>query len=249
MDFSRKLDRQYYLQKTNIQAAAIHKETFSEFKNKHKNASVVVCGCGPTFNMYSPIENAIHIGVNRAFLNEKIDFNYLFIQDYLRGENDDMENVANYKKDSCTKFYGIIPEFRRNQLKDLLTPISNQEICKANARPFILEDAVCRNWAQYLEIEPIGDFKGSIFSALQFALYTNPAKLYIVGCDCSDVGHFHAERADVKNSNNLSYQMKSWILFADFAKKYYPQTEIISINPVGLKGLFKDSYKQGEVNI
>ena len=28
----------------------------------------------------------------------------------------------------------------------------------------------------------------------------------------------------------------------EFARQYYPETEIISINPVGLKGLFIDQY-------
>ena len=29
-----------------------------------------------------------------------------------------------------------------------------------------------------------------------------------------------------------------------FARQYYPETEIISINPVGLRGLFKDVYTE-----
>lgn len=29
-----------------------------------------------------------------------------------------------------------------------------------------------------------------------------------------------------------------------FAKQYYPDTEIFSVNPVGLKGLFKDMYTE-----
>ena len=45
-------------------------------------------GCGPSVKKYQPIKDAIHIGVNRAFLNDSYDLDYLFIQDYLKGEND-----------------------------------------------------------------------------------------------------------------------------------------------------------------
>ncbi len=33
-----------------------------------------------------------------------------------------------------------------------------------------------------------------------------------------------------------------------FAKTYYPETEIISVNPVGLKGLFHDVYTESYLN-
>ena len=39
------------------------------------------------------------------------------------------------------------------------------------------------------------------------------------------------------NVISLWYQLKK------FARVFYPDTEIISINPVGLKGIFKDEYK------
>ena len=36
----------------------------------------------------------------------------------------------------------------------------------------------------------------------------------------------------------------SYARLKTFADQYYPDTEIISINPVGLKGLFKDIYTE-----
>ena len=99
-----------------------------------------------------------------------------------------------------------------------------------------------------MEYEPIGDWKGCVFSALQFALYTNPKEIYLVGCDCSDQGHFHTERIEVENSSTLSYQYTSWQFFQEYVSRYFPHTEIISVNPVGLKGMFKDVYTQSFVN-
>ena len=236
-----KIANLYYLQKSNLQAATIHPHTFLEYRGINTNKSVAVIGCGPTLKYYTMLKDVYHIGVNRAFLAKNVKLDALFIQDFLLSDSDDMSLANDYRRDKCTKFYGIIPEHRFSQLKNVKR-LSNQDICNANAKIFMLEDAKCHNFAQHLEIEPIGDFCGCIFSALQFALFTNPKKLYLIGCDCSNLGHFHQERQCVVNGSDLSYQFESWKLFKQFADKFYPGTEIISVNPVGLAGLFNDIY-------
>ena len=245
--FKKRQDLYYYLQKSNIQAAAIHPKTFLPYKGIHTNKSVVVVGCGPTLQYYEPIETTIHVGVNRVFFNENLNLDYLFIQDYLKGEND-MSLANSYHPNTCAKFYGILPENRYNQCKKVLKRINISDIISAKAKPYIIEDAVRRNWANLLEVEPIGDWTGCIFSALQFVLYTNPKKIYLVGCDCSKTGHFYEERGDVINGTDLSYQYKSWLELKEHLKRYYSDTEIITINPVGLKGMFKDLYTQSYVD-
>ena len=44
-----------------------------------------------------------------------------------------------------------------------------------------------------------------------------------------------------KNNKPL---LDKWEEIKAFALTYYPETEIISINPVGLKGIFKDVYQK-----
>ncbi len=234
--------RFYYIQKSNIQAAVIHPQTFGGYKNKYHGQSVVLVGCGPSLKKYNPIQDVIHIGVNRAFMYDKINLDYLFIQDYLKGEND-MDLANAYNPETCIKFYGILPDFRNAQVKRIIRKLSNQDICEANANTYIIEDCFTRKFAQHLEWEAIGDLGGCIFSALQFALYTNPQKIYLVGCDCSSDGHFHKENSDV--GIDLSPQKNMWISLSGYLETYYPHTQIISVNPVGLKGLFEDYY-QGE---
>lgn len=237
----------YYLQKTNILAAHIHPKTFGEYRNIHNGKKVAIIGCGPTLKNYYQLKDTIQIGVNRSFLNQNIKLDYLFIQDRLEH---DMDAANEYLPYSCKKFYGIIPELRFSKLKKDILQISNQDICNANANIYIIEDKVRNNWANNLEIEPVGDWCGSVFSALQFALYTNPTHIYIVGCDCTSNGHFYAEKTSIfKNKNlDLTYQKKTWLLLKNIISNLYPKTEIISVNPVGLKGLFKDVYTQSYVD-
>lgn len=102
---------------------------------------------------------------------------------------------------------------------------------------YIMEDICCHNIASDLSREPIGDFSETPFSALQFILYAHPKRLYLVGWDCSSGYAYNKPNA----INPANYQID--ILknnFLPFINLNYPDIEIISINPIGLKGVFKD---------
>ena len=84
-----------------------------------------------------------------------------------------------------------------------------------------------------------------IFRAIHFALFTRPKKVLLVGCDCAATEHFNG-------FPYLSYEERSmipqWIYgfknVRRFVSLHYPDTEIVSINPVGLKGMFHDIYTE-----
>ncbi|MCD7780641.1 MAG: hypothetical protein LUH05_08225 [Candidatus Gastranaerophilales bacterium] len=109
---------------------------------------------------------------------------------------------------------------------------------RANAIPFLQEDVFGNKWAVDLENEPLGDFGGFVFSALQFILWTNPDKIYIAGCDCNS-GYAYDNKSLLSDHSG---KVNGFRKFKDFASRMYPETEIISVNPIGLKGMFKDLY-------
>ena len=99
----------------------------------------------------------------------------------------------------------------------------------------------------------IGNMPNIALSAMQIALFTNPSTLFIVGCDASQ-GHFvqpeslsgdrvKKHETDIKKSVSGDMTIKKWMEVKEFADAFYPDTEIVSVNPVGLKGLFKDVYQ------
>ena len=96
-----------------------------------------------------------------------------------------------------------------------------------------------------IDREPFGDFNSIVFSAMQFILWCHPKRVYIVGCDCSLGGYFNS-----KEQNTFcvpaTEMVNRWKNLRDFANKYYPDVEIVSVNPVGLKGVFKDFYQRKE---
>ena len=98
-----------YIEEELIATSILHKETFLPYKNLcNGEKDVVVCGAGPTLNKYKPIEGAIHIAVNRAFLFDKVDFDFIFAQDF-EGINMVEEQLINYRKGKCIKFLGTQP--------------------------------------------------------------------------------------------------------------------------------------------
>lgn len=111
----------------------------------------------------------------------------------------------------------------------------------------------------------VNHFSG--LGAGQFLLYTGVKKIYLVGTDATVAldneerspygGHssaFAAEHSQFTEpvagyffSNECSsspdpHFLQWWIDFKEHAEDEYPDVEIISINPVGLKGVFEDVY-------
>lgn len=226
---------EYLDKKTNIlnSVQSTHREVFSPFKNKYPDKEIVLMATGPTLKKYLPIENALHIGVNNAYKFQAVKLDFLFIQDVL-GLKDQMEDINAYGLGQCHKFYG-----------DVLfcdhCAIPESDVIKANAKryytggmgsPFLHDIASCL----------MPDFGSVVFPALSFALYTNPKRIYLVGCDCSELGYFDSSNPNVSPSlkHDMPRILEGWDSFKSFAEHFYPETEIISINPIGLKGLFKD---------
>lgn len=232
--------------KTLIQCQNLHKETFSPYKNIFLNMDVVLVASGPTAKFYSPIEGAIHVGVNNACLLDNVELDYLFCQDFYM-DDEKRKAIINYRKGECKKFFGRIPEnrmreCRKNKATQHVRRCTKKFIIEADALEYYVYDLYRNNIAIDIENEPL--HAGSVaFSALQFILHTHPSKIYIVGCDCSS-GFFY--KSDIKFNNNGL--IRYWKEFKQYIDEFYPDIEVVSINPVGLKGLFIDEYTDNYLN-
>lgn len=228
-----------------ISTAYLHRETFLPFKNKHQNEKVALVGCGPSLNYFTPVKNVYYCGLNRAFLFDKIKFDYLFAIDNwgLVGMLDDFINY----NPKCIKFIG-------DQNRDLAgSQIPESSALKIDCLRYkTTVPGMDMKIAYDLSCEPLGQFCSVSFHALQFLMYTNPKTIYLIGIDCNiaTAGHFKGQTVGnfTKMKFNDKYAVEVYKMFKDFAQEYYPETEIISINPVGLKGVFKDVYTEEYLN-
>lgn len=97
-----------------------------------------------------------------------------------------------------------------------------------------------------IEHYPLMDFGSVAFGAFHFALYTGAQKILLVGIDNKLSGYFTKEhRQDFLMTENI---LRGWRKVKTFCDIYYPNVEIISVNPVGLKGIFKDVYTNSYLN-
>lgn len=220
-----------------------HNETFRKYKGINRGKDIVVIATGPSFNDYKPIENTINIGVNKAIFSNKVNLDYFFAIDYYvtKPYLKDLIKYTNVKK-----FYGIMPlrPYGYKRVDNSIQIIPEDIIMEQGAEKFYVYQKFPINPCRFntdIDKTWLVDGGSSIFSAMQFALYTIPKRIYIVGCDCSS-GHF-----DGKKTGDYSHMIKTWKELKKFADVFYPDTEIISVNPVGLKGIFTDLY-QGEEN-
>ena len=223
----------------NFPAATLHQEVFPKYRNIHAGEEIVIVGAGPTLDEYTPIPNTIHIGVNKTFLCEKLKLDYLFIQDRF----EDIQDAADeYRLGECKKFYGYHPH-------PLVRSVPAASEKQAHAERYFVEDLPANDPSPFpfppdISRAPLGTFSSVIFPALQFALWTHPKRIYLVGCDCSSLGHCSGITS--KTSAGTKFPLATerllygWQKMKDFVEKFYPDVEIVSVNPVGLKGMFID---------
>lgn len=230
----------------NLSTFYLHSQTFPPFKRIHEGSNLYLVASGVSADRVIGNEeitrdpNGVYIGVNRAFQigNYAFNFDYMFIQDYSGKTQEYIDELDEYRGYECQKFYGLTTEWSYDPERT----IPESHAIKANALRYRTDWAQIEGFepqfAYDLATQPLGCFGSIVFPALQFALWTHPSRIYLIGCDCTTGGYAY----DKKDKNFLVPEriIAAYKKFKAFAHKYYPDIEIISINPVGLKGLFKD---------
>ncbi len=239
--------RSYRINSYLFAASKVNSNTFSKYKDCNLGKEIVLCGAGPTFKKYIPLQNVKHVALNRALLNEKIKFD-CFIADDWDGVNFMQEHLQNY---NCLKFFG-------HQIGSYDREIPESFARKCNAERYYTDSFMVENGYKSvpvtdIDVLPVGNMPNIALSALQIILYTNPKKIYLGGCDASSDGHYTesivSEEQRKKHNKDLKMAVSGenvlncWKKLKAFIDTFYPDIEIVSINPVGLKGLFKDCYQ------
>ena len=214
-----------------------HRETFTKYKNRHVGEEVVLVASGPTLNHFEPIRDCVYVGVNKVLLYEKVHFDYLFFQDFAHLQAHEILDLMG-KYAGAKKFYGILQDTIR---QDWIVPES-AAIRDQAERYYVISQWKYPpvHFTYDIANEPFGDCGSVSFAALQFILWTNPRRIYLVGQDVTTT--YFDRSASFMGPSNISNQLRGWKAMVKFANTYYPNTEIVSINPVGLKGMFRDMY-------
>lgn len=204
------------------------------YRGKYKDQDISLVGCGQSILHYKAIPSIYHAAVNRAFLCEKIRFDFLFVQDDL---GEEMCSAVRYRGSECLKFLGKIDKnvYEQQWVKDLrIHPIPS----KYFSYPDVLKyNTIPKTFEKDLGSSYVADCGGTALSACQIILYLGFTRLFLVGFDCIRERGVYGGIAQ-----DYSLQIPFWEKFKNFCETMYPNVEIISINPVGLRGLFRDVY-------
>lgn len=214
----------------------INYNTFLKHKNINYGKEVVLIATGPTLNKYIPIKNAINVGVNQAIYYDKVKLDYYFLQDCKNSTKDIPEFIIKNNDGKCKYFFGT---YDMNYFKDMLS--ESDAILIKNSKRYVVDNLCSYNNLIYdITSLPLQCFGSVVFAAIRFIFWTNPKRIYLVGCDCSKSGHFNQKN----NTLDLRRVKLGYLKVKEFRDIYYPKTEIISINPIGLNGIFKYIYSK-----
>jgi len=223
--------------------------SFLPFKNKHEGEAAIVFGTGGSLREFSyavlPEEPLVRVGVNLMIYKREFELDYYWCSDF--PDNDYVQRESGYLET-------IIERSRDTQVFCGTTVNGRQQ-----PRHFTSEHAKAMNAIEYdlhlghgpnafsYDLVTMPFYNHSIiFSAMQFLLYAGVQRIYVVGCDCGGVnscvevkfedGRLHSQERYALHRNLI----EDWQHFAEFKDKEYPNVEIVSVNPLNLKGLFSD---------
>ncbi len=217
-----------------------HHKVLRRFKNIHRDTAVVICGAGPSLNKYYPIQDCIHIGLNRVYENPRLKLDYIFAWDF---NNLCKEDAKFYEKIQNYPAQKICGKFINDQAPQITDELAEQldALVVYSSTMYGLGGKVYDPYIHYdIESYPLMDFGSVAFGAFHFALYTGTKKIYLVGLDNSLNGYF--DKSHNQRFLQVNEIYNGWVKVKEFMRRFYPDVEIVSINPVGLKGLFKDVY-------
>jgi len=249
-DLRNRLEKHDIELKLQNEITAVNTAAFAEYRNINTGKDVVLVATGPTIEKYVPIKGAVHIGVNKACQYKNIPLDYYFIQDARKTVNEKGSRLS-YEDDvialKCKKFFGML-----STTPNGFSEPSESLLVKANATRYCGFGFPSETIYHDIRFHPLADFSTITFAALNFVFFTNPKRVYLVGCDVSFSESFI--------HNNGKEGVKFWRVHLNrwtigyceikkFVQRWYPETEIISINPVNLKGIFTDVYTndRGEI--
>ena len=225
--------------------------SFEDLKDLHLGSEGVLVGSGPSLsssvNKVKELQadGALVYGNNYAMFGEEkigLSIDYHVIADKMMFHYDPIfKNYLTYnpKKQKLLalnneQFYSSIPKmYKISKLE--FEKIFVKVPCNKTTIKFEINGEENPGWS------PMN--LTSLESTIQIMLYSGIKKIYLAGVDCSPNGNMfytYGTKGSKDPRNSYLHMKKVWIGMKPYLEKLWPDVEVFSINPVGLKGLFKD---------
>lgn len=201
---------------------------FAQLRNAHVGKTALFFASGVTLNDYVDVDlpSCIRVGVNAvAFASNVGQLDYYFIGDashaILRAQKDELDSFT----PRLGKFIG------RDERAKLDIPTHFPDSVM-NALHY--ETKLRAPFAANLTKAPVGRWGSISFDAAQVIAWTGVSRMVLVGHDCDySNGSFNMNRGI--GAGTAKKLQNHWALMKKFFTEHYPELEILSVNPVGLK--------------
>lgn len=225
---------------------AVNSAAFERYRDAFRERDVVIAAPGPTLAHYEPIAGAIHVGVNGVVADTRIPLDVAFVQDFVHKDGSSLQGPALFAdaRAGCQFFFGVVAHPRRYQLIEA----SHSLTAAVGATRYFVDASPSTSVHYDIRFNPLADWFSVVLPALHFALFTNPRRIYLAGVDTTYFGHHDDTPQPGTGAQirpHLTQRLVGWRTMRDFARRVFPDTEIVSLNPVSLAGLFTDEYTPG----
>ena len=219
-----------------------HNQVFERFKDIHSGKDAIIFATGPSikeFKLDPQFDNCIKLGLNKIYEHEEIatslDY-YMFGSHY---------HINEYHSENINQLRSAIPEAvflsstftaKFNDGRETgLGNITEMASYALGAIPFEVGYPGHGPGLEWQKDIHRRAFYGATIAqpATQFLLYTGVKRIFLVGCD---LGKTYPDQ------NAARVWEQSWRKLPKFLEESYPNVEIVSVNPDGLKSLFTDLY-------
>lgn len=223
-----------------IPAAVTHKDVFLPFAGIYKDKDIVICGTGKTFAEYTFDIDAVHIAINHAIRRHPERYDYFFCSDY--DESTQIDITCAEQNPDCIKMYPYYMHPHTPVGTINFIPQRYRQDTQARSFYGLYKDpAKIDGFTAHpnLSVSPLVCYGTTAHFAFEFALWTHPRTIYLVGMDCAD-GHceglgYAPQEGDVPES-----YIAGWRILKQFASCYYDDVRIQVVRPVGLKDIFPE---------
>ena len=226
--------------------------------NIHEDRTCVIIGSGPSLNesyhflKYAEEHNFLLLGTNQTLFDTHFNLDYHFLGDLTAFSKFKLAKHkyinSSVKKSkiwfgSCVQTISAKCRKRRNNQVLSNDNLKYLKKCEQNDERWLILDKINNRTGLISPVRPNKSLKHStIFIVLEFALIMGFKKIYLVGCDCTGTNIYrpHEVMNYYDHTNKVSKLIEGWNLMYKFVKSYYPEVEIYSVNPVGLRDMIPE---------
>ena len=231
--------------------------------NIHLGQSAIVFGAGPSLLDYEEIDDGtlIRVSCNRQIFFDKILPFHLYIN--VDGGGGGKHSYASQFKDEIDTYQPLYAKFYGVHFKILY-----EAYVDARAIPFMVYTTDYRyheytnnfgekretqienvdlvhtvKFSKDISILPPALNSNVAFPIMQFLLYMGFSKIYLVGFDSSGGGRWNYPNAywDTDTyAQRVAQWPKRWYFFRKWQLEVYPDVKMVSVNPIGLKGMMDE---------